>query len=107
LSISRFFTLLEYNFKVLFNDSLDFISICGYVHFFVSDFINLGVFLLPFVMLALGLMILLIFSKNYFLFHFFEQFLCFDLIDLGPDFYYFFPSAVLGLVYFCFPRSLR
>jgi hypothetical protein len=54
-------------FQVFPNDLLDFIGACGYIPFFIIDFINLGLFQ-SIVMLPDGLSILLIFLKKEILF---------------------------------------
>jgi hypothetical protein len=72
VSISRFFNLLELKFKfigiyvlkVVSDDSLDFLGICYYLPFFISDFTNLGLSLIISVRFARSLSILFIFSKN-------------------------------------------
>jgi hypothetical protein len=53
-----------YVFNVLSYNSLDVVSICGYVPFFIFDFVNWVCILLCFLMLAKGLMVFLIFAKN-------------------------------------------
>ena len=44
--------------------TLDFLVVCGYVSFFISDFVHLDILSLSFISLAKGMSILLIFSKN-------------------------------------------
>jgi hypothetical protein len=44
-----------------------FFSFCCYVSLFISDFVNLDTFFVPFISLAKGLSILLMFTKNHLL----------------------------------------
>jgi hypothetical protein len=110
LGIYQFHLYFPVYLNVSFQDSLDFIRICGYVPLFTSDFINLMFFLLCFVMLTKGLLIFSIFSKNR-LFVSLCSLFGFDLLDLSPDLYYFSPSGLfvcwLVFVCSCFSRTLR
>jgi hypothetical protein len=105
----RFSSLFEHKFLKYSNNLLGFVSVCGYVPFFITDFIILCLLLPLFCHVGQGFVNLVNLFKDptFCLIDFLYSFFGFDLIDLRPNLYYFSLSAGLGLGLLFFFQKLK